>query len=247
MVPASEFCADVRRAYAHENEIAPFIGDSFANGDPRALRVMTIGINAYLSEADWAQQHPEWFSGWFKDGRHKFDRTVAADATTIANALAGRGPYFSALAYRGKENIFHTNAVKFYMPESRGKRSDQVMRQDYERCVPTWHAELDVMAKHGVLPHVVIVFGRPFWEWAWQAFHPRTRPSFAHLTVHEFVNAPDDGHQFANRVEVEGARGRHKLALLAVRHPAARATSKATADWLLSRPDVRALFGLVTA
>lgn len=245
-MPTSEFCADIRRVYSHDNGIVPFIGEAFTSGDPSALRVMTIGINAYLSEADWSRQRPEWFSGWFKDSRHKFDRTVAADANAIASALAARATTFNGLAYRGKENLFHTNAVKFYMPESRGKRSDQVMREDYERCVPTWHAELDVMAKYGVLPHVVIVFGRPFWERAWQAFHPRTRPSFEHFTVREFVNAPDEGHHFANRVEVETAHGRQKLALLAVRHPAARATSRATADWLLSRPDVRELLGLVS-
>ncbi len=183
-MPASPFRADIRNAYTRENKngILPFIGDTFASGEPGALRVMTIGINAYLSEADWARQHPEWFSGWFKDGVHKFDRTVAADAATIANALADTS-YFTGLTYRGKENIFHTNAVKFYMPESRGKHSNQVTREDYQRCAPTWHAELDVMAKHGVLPHIVIVFGQPFWEWAWQAFHPRTRPSFAHLKL----------------------------------------------------------------
>lgn len=81
------------------------------------------------------------------------------------------------------------------------------------RHAPTWHAELDIMAKHGVLPHVIIVFGRPFWDWAWQAY----------------------------LIDVEGAGVRHKLALLGVRHPAARASSKSTPEWLLSLPDVRRL------
>lgn len=246
-MPASEFRADIREAYARENCIVPFIGDLFASGDPRTLRVMTIGINAYLSVGDWAQQNPTWFSGWFKDGRHKFDRTVAADAGTIASLLIAKSSYFAGMEYRGKENIFHTDAVKVFMPESSGKTSDQVTRQDFEAHVPTWHAELDIMAKHGVLPHVVLVFGRPFWEWAWQAFHPKTKPSFTCLKVHAFTSASGDGHHYANRVEVEGAAGRQPVALMTVRHPAARASSKATTDWLLSLPDVRELLGLGAA
>lgn len=240
----SPFRAEIRRIYAREHCIQPFVGESFASGDPRALRVMTIGINAYLSERDWSRQVPEWFSGWFNDGRHRFDRTVAADAATIANALVADAAPFSGLTYCGKESILHTNAVKVYMPESSGKRSDQVTREDYERWVPTWHAELDAMAKHGVLPHVILVFGRPFWEWAWQAFHSQTRPTFEHLKVHEFKSAAGSGRHFANRGEVESAGGRHTFALLQLRHPAARATSKASAKRLLSLPDVRSLLAL---
>lgn len=100
------------------------------------------------------------------------------------------------------------------------------------------------MAEHGVLPHVVVVFGRPFWEWAWKAFHPEKKPAFEHLTVHSFVSAGGDGHHHANRIEVEGSGGKHMLALLCVRHPAARATSKATPEWVLSCAGVRELLGL---
>lgn len=239
----SAFRTEVVRAYMRENCIQPFIGEKFASAEAGALRVMTIGINAYLSEADWSRQNPEWFAGWFKEERHKFDRTVAEDASAIANALSARTTLFTGLGLCGVENIFHTNAVKEYLPESKGKRSDQVTRQDFERHVCTWHAELDIMAKHGVLPHVVIVFGRPFWEWAWKAFHPSSRPSFTHLKVHGFANASGEAHHFANLVDLEGAGGRQHLALLALRHPAARATSTATPEWLLSRPEVRKLLG----
>lgn len=235
------FRTEIRRAYERENCLQPFIGEAFESADAGALRLMTIGINAYLSEDDWPRQSPEWFAGWFNEGRHKFDRTVAKDAGAIASALAGGASRFAGLTYRGKENVFHTNAVKDYLPESKGKRSDQVAREDFERHVPTWHAELEIMAKYGVLPHVIIVFGRPFWEWAWKAFHPTSRPSFTHLKVHGFANAPGEGHHFANLIDLEGAGGRHHLALLALRHPAARATSTATPEWLLSRPDVRKL------
>lgn len=103
---------------------------------------MTIGINAYLSPVDWSSQHPAWFAGWFRDGRHKFDRTVARDANTIASALVTTSEYFSGLTYEGKEKIFHTNAVKAFMPEAEGKRSDQLTREQYEDHVSTWHAEL---------------------------------------------------------------------------------------------------------
>ena len=48
--------------------------------------------------------------------------------------------------------------------------------------------------------------------------------------MHGFVNARGEERHFANRIEVEGVDGKHTLALLAVRHPAARATNKATPE-----------------
>lgn len=246
LVSVSELRPEILYAYERENCLHPFIGEAFESAQSGALRLMTIGINAYLSEADWSGQNPDWFAGWFKEARHKFDRVVAEDASAIASVLVS-GSVFTGLTFRGRENIFHTNAVKEYLPATRGKRSDQVTRQDFERHVPTWHAELDIMAKHGVLPHVVIVFGRPFWEWAWKAFHPSSRPSSTHLKVHGFANASGEGHHFANLIDLEGAGGRHHLALLALRHPAARATSTATPEWLMSRSDVRKLLGFEPA
>jgi hypothetical protein len=225
------------------NCIHPFIGETFASGEPSTLRVMTIGINAYLSADDWLRQDPEWIAGWFREGRHQFDRRVAEAAATIGRALE-TSECFAGLRYEGKANIFHTNAVKAFLPESEGKRSDQVAPQQFEAFASTWHAELDLMARHGVLPHVVIVFGRPFWEWAWKAFHPKTKPSFSHLEVSSFANAENEGHHFANRIEVEGAAGKQTLLLVALRHPAARAVSRATPEWLLAQDDVRRLFGL---
>lgn len=241
---AATFRETILRAYRRAECINPFIGDAFAGGVPNALRVMTVGLNAYLSEADWPKQNPDWFAGWFRDGTHKFDRTVATDAGDIARALIDRSPHFSGLTFDGRTNFFHTNAVKAYLREADGKRSDQVTQAHFQAHVATWHAELDAMAQHGVLPHVIIVFGQPFWERAWQAFYPEKKPAFSHLRVHGFVSAGGEGHPHANRVEVEGGRGKHPLALLGVRHPAARATSKATPDWLLSQPGVRELFGL---
>ena len=43
------------------------------------------------------------------------------------------------------------------------------------------------------------------------------------------------------------ATGKHMLALLGRRHPAARATSKAQPEWLVSCSGMRELFGLTAA
>jgi hypothetical protein len=102
------FRASILQAYGRPHCIHPFMGERLACGEPGALRVMTIGINAYLSEDDWDNQQPGWVGEWFRDGRHKFDRRVAADAAVIATALVARSKYFSGLSYAGKPNIFHT-------------------------------------------------------------------------------------------------------------------------------------------
>ena len=123
---------EILRLYdAFENPIHPFIGQAFEGANRGALRVMTIGINAYLSPKDWPNQQPTWFSSWFKEGRHPFDRGVAEGAGTIANSLTANSTLYSALAFRGTDSIFHTNAVKSYLPESSGKTSDQISPRDY--------------------------------------------------------------------------------------------------------------------
>jgi hypothetical protein len=62
--------------------------------------------------------------------------------------------------------------------------------------------------------------------------------------VHGFANAPGEGHHHANLIEVEGSAGKHRLALLCVRHPAARAAKKGRPDWLLALAEMRTLLGL---
>lgn len=242
-VRVARFGAEILQAYRGEHCLHPFIGLAFSSAAPRALRVMTVGINAYVSEKDWNHQDPGWFGGWFRAERHRFDRTVSRDAATVTKMLAGTS-LFPNRAFSDKENIFHTNAVKAYLREAEGKRADQVSAEEFERHLPTWHAELDIMAKYGVLPHVVLVFGRPFWDTAWRTFSPRTKPRFEHFEVVGFENASGEGRHHANLIEVEGAAGRQSLALLGLRHPAARAASKATPEWVLSRPDVRELLCL---
>jgi uncharacterized protein (DUF433 family) len=241
---AQTFRQDVFNAYKREHCIHPHIGELFASGAPGALRLMAIGINAYVSEADWPSVRPDDHADWFRDGRYPFHREVARDTEFIARALLAEAEPFSGLTYQGTANIFQTNAVKVYVRESEGKRSDQLDRAHFEPHVATWLAELDLMAQHGLLPHVITVFGRPFWEWAWQAFHPRFRPTFKHMAVHSFTTAAGEGKHFANRIEVETASGKQTIALLAVRHPSARSNSKGQPQWLVAQPDVRALLGV---
>jgi hypothetical protein len=229
---------------ANEHRIRPYIGRAFETAAAGTLRVMTVGINAYLSPADWPNQNPNWFAAWFAESRHRFDRGVATDAEKIARAIAGGSTLFHDLEYRGKEGIFHTNAVKTYLPEAVGKTSEQVSAQELRRHVPIWHAELDVLAKHGVLPHVVLIFGRPFWNVAWQTFHGNYRPRFTHLKVTAFQPANGEALHYANLVHVRHSGGNHRLALLGLRHPSAGARGKANPEWLLTRPDLRRLLEL---
>jgi hypothetical protein len=241
----SDLRTEILRVYdARENTIHPFIGRAFEGAEAGALRVMTIGINAYLSSGDWPNQKPGWFAAWFSEERHGFDHGVARDTVTIAHALTARSALFSNLAFLGKQSVFHTNAVKTYLPKSIGRHADQVSPEEYISHLATWHAEFEIMAKHGVLPHVVIVFGRPFWAWAWKTFHPQYRPAFVNLTVHGFKPASGEGVHYANLIDLEGGADRHDVALIGVRHPAARPSTKGTPEWILSLPDVRELLKL---
>jgi len=228
----------------HEHHILPFVGRAFSIPSRTDLRVLTIGINAYISPKDWHpernQPHPEWLRGWFANGRHRFDRRVLKDATELARQLVPVVPAFAGLGFAGRDSIFHTNAIKVYVPEAKGKHAHQLEDADFERHVPQWHDELRMMSDAGVLPHLVLVFGGPFWRYAWPAFHPAHQASRAGLEVTGYQAGAGEAAHWATRVTIAKQGAQHELLLVRLRHPSGR-TPKGSPRWLMDNTDFRTL------
>lgn len=64
---------------------------------------------------------------------------------------------------KSKRSLYATNTLKVYTEEE-FKNSDSIPQAEIERFANTWRAELDLMAHHGCLPHLIIVFGERIWE-----------------------------------------------------------------------------------
>src|SRR5689334_7962290 len=77
----------------HPHHILPFIGSAYTTPSASDLRVMTIGINSYVSPKDWAPEqnrpHPAWLRGWFAEGKHRFFARVLKETAHLVQRLSG--------------------------------------------------------------------------------------------------------------------------------------------------------------
>jgi len=100
-------------------------------------------------------------------------------------------PAATWLRLRPPLQLYSTDAVKVFVPEHRGKRADQLDTTDIDRHAGQWRDERIALREHGAVPHLILVFGAPFWETACQTFHPE-RETAAGLGVRA-MKAADGG------------------------------------------------------
>ncbi len=61
------------------DQIHPFVGGASRGGSADVLRVMGVGINAYVSAKDWPRRSPGWFASWFAPPRDRYQRGLWRD------------------------------------------------------------------------------------------------------------------------------------------------------------------------
>lgn len=65
------FAEAIRDIYrVHPDHIFPFIGGRYLDPDPAHLRVLALGINAYVQ--DGQRPNPNWFASWFGKAMYRF-------------------------------------------------------------------------------------------------------------------------------------------------------------------------------
>jgi len=219
---------DVRHLYdlpAHETypalgPILPFVGEAFAAPDATSLRVVAVGLNAYTRPE--RPLPPERFADWMRDASQRFHRGVAAEVSVLATALAA-SPGFAGLRYRGEEDgrasLYATNAVKRYLPTREGKRSTRVPSTYLEEGTRVWGGELQAMADHDALPHLIVVFGSRWWRPAWRSLGGPARPSWVRDS--RSTPKPSPLHSRLNRLVLTERGEERPVLVVRLRHPAA--------------------------
>lgn len=204
---------------------------------------MTIGINAYVADHEVAP-HPTAHAEWFVTGKYRYQRAVMKIAGVLGETLTRDGALFAGKACSITRSLYATNAVKVYVPMSRGKRADQLDDGDWKRHVGQWYEELAVLAEAGVLPHIIVILSQRFWETAWQTFHPAHEGRRFGVGSKDFVALHEDTEHRANRVVANTPGvGAQELLLLRLRHPAGRGR-EGTALWLRDRRAFLSFVGL---
>ena len=218
--------------------ISPFVGAAFRRPGRTDMRLFMLGINAYVDDDEWADNvpAPASFERWFADGSYRFHKTAAKDAAALAEKLPSMARTLKETTFAGKESVYLTNFVKTYVRTSLGKREDQFADEEISSWRSHFQQELEALATHGALPHVLVVYSRRIWEFVWQPFwNAFQKPNEgAALRVHTYRSMAKPPH-YANSLVVSGANHeRQPLLLLRLRHPSAR-DGKATPAWLLSQ------------
>jgi len=240
-----------------ERHILPFMGGAY-DSDSEIFRTMAIGINAYVADENWPENSAElrdWYTGWWASaGRSRSRRffEVAYEESAQLAASLQASSLFCSTPYQDEPNakagFYGTNAIKYFMTQQ-FKDSGQVSEDEIAESARTWHGELDLLAKHGRLPHLVVVFGRKVWHAVWQALNLNARhsfPKYEHLDVLVYSPFPEQSsflYHHVNRVTITIRGGQHEMVLVRLQHPRARKRRR-NAEWLLAEPSFRRFVGL---
>ena len=220
----------------------PFVGRAFAEPDKTTLRVMLVGVNAYIS--DGKDPGPAGFGDWLQKSDYRFSAGARRACAALAKQLADH-PDHHGLRYRGAEeglaSLYATNAVRRYLDVAEGKHAAQLTEEHKDEGIRIGREELELLREADVLPHVVVAFGAVAWHVAWN--------SFGHEPADWLVgmHAPPEGsplRHWVNRVVVRDIAGAERsIMLVRLRHPSAR-TKQGRVEDVVAHADFRALLGL---
>lgn len=217
---------------AHARHILPFVGSAYEAARDNQLRVMALGINAYVDDKHWKPlEAHNWFRTWFKEKTHRFDKGVRDRVNELAGVVTASGRLFAGKRFDGDESLFITNVIKVYLTALDGKRADHVTHYFDEHPAQRhqWRDEFEALLGADVTPHVIAIFGNIFWPRICESF--RKNGELAEH-VKDYLPTPGPLLHFANRIVLKNG---HELLLLRMRHPAAR-TKSGTAEWFVKQP-----------
>ncbi len=249
------FNAAIKSIYlVGDHPIEPFIGAAYTEARATDFRLVMVGINTHISDEDMPRAKPSWFSGGFRGGDHHFFRQAHRDGDALAAALASAARGFEKLTYRpeGKAGFYVTNAIKRHMAKEY-KRARRLSPKDYALHRPQWERELRAMADHGVLPHLIVLYGGEVWnQHGWRMLRPGEEHyaslEAAGLRVTKYDVATGNCDTHAARVGLEAGGQQHELFLVRLSRPAHR-NKRVTHDakWILRQSTFRRLAGLPPA
>lgn len=208
--------------------IRPFIGSDYDAPEPDRLRVLAIGLNAYISD-EHRPAESTWFRCWVAERRSPFFRTAVRECERLAHGMLQQlDP--PSLSFDATTGLYLTNAVKRYLPYASGRHVGGVDPRWFHEGRGIWLDELRTLAQADALPHVVVVFGRD----AWPHVHEPLQQLCADATASAFVayRPRDEASPLFHRLNVidvrQGGAVRSML-LVRLNHPASPSRFNASA------------------
>src|SRR5690606_38782524 len=131
----------------HPHHILPSIGAAYSEPRDDDLRVLALGINAYVSARDWPPR-PEWCRGWIASRQYRYQKRLADEVQVLADVLTD-STMFAGKTYDAARCLYATNAVKVYVPEEHGKQAAGLTEADFAPHVQQWHGELRALDDAG--------------------------------------------------------------------------------------------------
>jgi len=231
--------------------LVPSIGDAYLHPKPSDFRVVVVGINAYLSDMDYGKAPDDvglWFCGWWEKLKYRYYSNAYTETEGVAQGLQ-TSPYFRGLQYvsdpTGKPCLYATNAIKKFLPRV-NRYAKTISTELLQPSTQTWQAELDLMAEHGVFPHLIVVFGEVIWESIWKSFAPEYAPSYKHFRIFEYCPCTDENSPVfhrANRIRIALPQSEQTVLLVRLDHPATKRAKRKDASWILSQREFQSLAG----
>lgn len=119
------------------------------------------------------------------------------------------------------------------------KKAQGITPDFLARHIPTWHQELETMAMHGVMPHLIVALGTQVWDPAWRSLHPEAEFAPEHFSVESYQTCGDPCFHHANLITVNVGGRKQPILLVRMTHPAAQGNRRA--GWLLGQEAFREL------
>lgn len=245
----STFSESIGAIYAEHGSkhILPFIGSGYASPRADQMRVVAVGFNSYISKKHWPADDRElqpWLGDWWQNARHEGDthpfyNRAFDEVARMAAGIHQRSAWqhlTPELEAATKGSLYATNALKVYTGEEY-KESSAIPREFTQSFEATWRAELDAMARHECLPHLVVVLGADIWEMHWKALLPSSASS-KEFAVEDYVDVSTGeaaGHAVRARLRPRNSDRAHTLLLVRLHHPSSRSPERRNAEWLLGQ------------
>jgi|GEM_PF-2956030 len=214
--------------------IRPFVGRDYGLSRPDALRVLVLGINCYYTGPESELTPDTDFPLWFRRRRYSFFARAFSEASVVGEALE-QSAVFEGRRWSGIEGLYGTNLVRRYLPKASGRYSKDVAERLLDEGAEHWGRELDLLHRHGVLPHAIVAFGWRIWP---RAAAPLRARVGGWVKDYRPCQRSSDLYHHLNRVEIEEGGKTRPLLLMRLNHPASVGAGK-RAGWLVEHEEFR--------
>ena len=129
--------------------LLPFIEDKYINST--AVRIMHVGVNAYIGESDWGNTKEERWRDWARNDEHRFHKWMTQNSSAFN---------FETCSYK-------TNLIKIYLSSKLGKTVKDIPEDVFKLSENLFREEIKLLNDLKLLPHIILCYGLAAWNGVW--------------------------------------------------------------------------------